>query len=298
MKNTEKRQRRKELSLRDEKTGLTLLSAGQFAGLCGVTKDTVLFYDRIGLLKPFTIRENGYRYYTTMELNRFHSITTLQDSGLTLNEIREFLNREDADTLIPLFERMEKALRAKQQKYERLATQVSNTLNSMREAASCTFFTPETEEKEPEYLAVMSTSDDRISDAVRTSLVSEYYRYCMNNEKRADFFRGGIISREHISEAIQSGNYLDYLCIRVDNRLYAESFDNSQLFEKPAGTYAVIRCPGGLESTLKGIRCLQEFIRDTERTIVGCGYEFEILGTFTAESEHTCIKRIEIQIEG
>lgn len=157
---------------------------------------------------------------------------------------------------------------------------------------------PETEEKEPEYLAVMSTSDDRISDAVRTSLVSEYYRYCMNNEKRADFFRGGIISREHISEAIQSGNYLDYLCIRVDNRLYAESFDSSQLFEKPAGTYAVIRCPGGLESTLKGIRCLQDFIRDTGRIIVGCGYEFEILGTFTAESEHTCIKRIEIQIEG
>lgn len=296
MKNTEKRQRKKELSLRDEKTGLALLSAGQFARLCGVSKDTVLYYDRIGLLKPFLIQENGYRYYTTMELNQFHSITTLQDSGLTLTEIREFLNKEDADTLIPLFERMEKTLRQKQHRYERLAAQVSHTLASMREAVSCSFFTPEIEEKPQEFLAVMSTSDDRISDAVRTNLVSEYYRYCMNNEKRADFFRGGIIRKEHIEEPIRLGNYLDYLCIRVDNRLYAESFDQSQLFEKPAGTYAVVRCPGGLEKTLEGIRCLQDFIRDTERTIVGCGYEFEILGTFTAESEHTCIKRIEIQI--
>ena len=39
------------------------LKTAAFAALCGVKKDTLLHYDRIGLLKPSRVGENGYRYY-------------------------------------------------------------------------------------------------------------------------------------------------------------------------------------------------------------------------------------------
>ena len=44
------------------------LKTGEFASLCGVTKDTLFHYDDIGLLKPARVGENGYRLYGLYQL--------------------------------------------------------------------------------------------------------------------------------------------------------------------------------------------------------------------------------------
>lgn len=36
----------------------------EFAALCGLSRDTLLHYDRIGILKPAFVAPSGYRYYT------------------------------------------------------------------------------------------------------------------------------------------------------------------------------------------------------------------------------------------
>lgn len=40
------------------------LTSGEFAELCGTTKETLFHYDEIGILKPAWLGENRYRYYT------------------------------------------------------------------------------------------------------------------------------------------------------------------------------------------------------------------------------------------
>ncbi len=279
-----------------------LLSTGEFAKLCGIKKDTLFYYDRFGILKPHYVSENGYRYYTTVELNRFHSITVLQNAGLSLDEIKEFLTSEDPYSLMGLFKEMHEILEEKARKYARLAAQVRNTLATMEQAKALPYFHPRIESLPSCKLAAIRTNDNRLSDTARTEIISQYYRYCMNNEKRADFFRGGMILQEHLSTPIAGGDYLDYLCIRLDPAQETALFDKSSaeekvLMEKPAGRYACINCPGGLDNTLLAIRTLQRFIQEQGLTVVGNCYEFEIMGTFTIESESTCIKQIEIQVE-
>ncbi len=290
--------------MKDTKSDLVLLSTGQFAALCGIKKDTLFHYDRIGILKPYCVTENGYRYYTTVELNRFHSITVLQDAGLSLEEIKTFLTREDPYSLMPLFSQMQQVLREKAHKYARLAAQVENTLAEMEHAKALPFFAPRIEKMAACKLAAIRTNDNRLSDAARTEIIGQYYRYCMNNESRADFFRGGIILKEHIAAPVTGGDYFDYLCIRLDPKLeYDHTHALSQDFyrekiqiEKPAATYACINCPGGLDKTLLAIRTLQKYIKEQGLSIAGNCYEFEITGTFAVESETSCIKQIEIQV--
>lgn len=290
--------------MKDTKSGLVLLSTGQFAALCGIKKDTLFHYDRIGLLKPYCVTENGYRYYTTIELNRFHSITVLQDAGLSLEEIKTFLAKEEPYSLMPLFSQMQQVLREKAHKYARLAAQVENTLAEMKQARALPFFTPRIEKIAACKLAAIRTNDNRLSDAARTEIIGQYYRYCMNNEMRADFFRGGIILKEHIEVPITDGNYLDYLCIRLDPQLeYDSAYVLSQdlykekiEIEKPASSYACINCPGGLDNTLLAIKTLQKYIKEQGLAIVGNCYEFEISGTFAVESETSCVKQLEIQV--
>jgi len=40
------------------------MTAAEFAAFCGVTKDTLLWYDKQGILKPAAKGANGYRYYS------------------------------------------------------------------------------------------------------------------------------------------------------------------------------------------------------------------------------------------
>ena len=40
------------------------LSAGQFAQVCGVNKQTLLYYEKLGLFAPCRRLENGCRYYS------------------------------------------------------------------------------------------------------------------------------------------------------------------------------------------------------------------------------------------
>ncbi|MGN0059180.1 MAG: MerR family transcriptional regulator [Coriobacteriales bacterium] len=72
-----------------------LYKVADFARLCGLPKDTILYYDRIGLLHPAKVGSNGYRYYSFDQLFTAHLIESLKLSHMTLDEIRDFMSAPD-----------------------------------------------------------------------------------------------------------------------------------------------------------------------------------------------------------
>ena len=80
-------------------------TTGEFAGLAGVSKDTLFHYDRIGLLKPETVEENGYRYYSLAQVDVCDVIRVLKELGMPLAEIREYLEERTVPSLLELFEK-------------------------------------------------------------------------------------------------------------------------------------------------------------------------------------------------
>lgn len=73
----------------------TVFTTGQFAKLCGVSKDTILLYDKVGVLKPTYVSNEGYRYYSLRQSFLFNHISILNQSGLTLQEIRDCMDNAD-----------------------------------------------------------------------------------------------------------------------------------------------------------------------------------------------------------
>lgn len=71
------------------------LSTGEFAKLCSTTKDTLLHYDKVGLLKPHRISGSGYRQYLALQFFEFDAIAMLQETGSSLAEAKAFLHLED-----------------------------------------------------------------------------------------------------------------------------------------------------------------------------------------------------------
>ena len=71
------------------------MKISEFAKKSGVTVKTLLYYDKIGLLKPAMKSENGYRIYYDEDFIRLQQISTLKFVGLSLQEIKQVLDHKE-----------------------------------------------------------------------------------------------------------------------------------------------------------------------------------------------------------
>lgn len=81
------------------------LTITAFAKRFGLSRSTLLYYDRIGLLKPASMNPSGYRLYGEAEKARMETINIYREAGLSLTEIREILDGKRGGALESALER-------------------------------------------------------------------------------------------------------------------------------------------------------------------------------------------------
>lgn len=77
-----------------------MFKIGEFSKLSKTTVKALRYYDEIGLLQPEKVDLARYRYYTTDQLVKLHSIQSLRQAGLSIDEIRNILAGKDAKEIL------------------------------------------------------------------------------------------------------------------------------------------------------------------------------------------------------
>ncbi len=80
---------------------MKLSTVKQLARDSGVSVRTLHHYDEIGLLKPATVGDNGYRYYGRDEFLRLQQILFHKELGFALAEITTILDAPVSTKLPP-----------------------------------------------------------------------------------------------------------------------------------------------------------------------------------------------------
>lgn len=70
-----------------------------FARRFNLSRSTLLYYDRIGLLKPSGKSRAGYRLYSEADAERMTRIDLFRKAGLSLGAIKEIMAPGDEDTV-------------------------------------------------------------------------------------------------------------------------------------------------------------------------------------------------------
>lgn len=79
---------------------LQRLTIGQMAQLNHISEQTLRLYDREGLLKAQEVDlKSGYRYYHILQSARIDLIQNMKMYGLTLKQIRDMLDSNDANVI-------------------------------------------------------------------------------------------------------------------------------------------------------------------------------------------------------
>ena len=94
-------------SLRDK--SIHLYSVSEICALTGVTRKTLFYYDRTGLLKPVCrTGSQNFKQYDAKTLMRLRMILRYREAGLHLSEIAALLDDPDCDRISVLNQAMER----------------------------------------------------------------------------------------------------------------------------------------------------------------------------------------------
>ncbi len=106
-------------------------TVNQLAKLSGVTIRTLRYYDKIGLLKPAFVAENGYRYYQENELLLLQQILFFRALGFELKQIQTILKQSDFDKLAAL-QSHKKVLEEESKRLQTLMVTIGKTINHLQ----------------------------------------------------------------------------------------------------------------------------------------------------------------------
>lgn len=102
------------------KDNVKTFTTGEFAKRFGIKKDTLFYYDRIGLFHPAIVNENGYRYYTYEQLDIFWMIQSLRELNFPINALQHYINAPSPEKLVQLSKEQRNHVEEEIQKLEQI----------------------------------------------------------------------------------------------------------------------------------------------------------------------------------
>ena len=112
---------------------LQRLTIGQMAQLNHISEQTLRLYDREGLLKAQEVDpESSYRYYHILQSARIDLIQNMKRYGLTLKQIKDMLENDDADVIRQKLEMQSKDIEERLQQLTRVKSSLNRVLDNYK----------------------------------------------------------------------------------------------------------------------------------------------------------------------
>jgi DNA-binding transcriptional MerR regulator len=82
-----------------------VVTVSALARSSGLSRSALLYYDRLGLLKPVRRSRSGYRLYSPAELERLEQICLFRQMGIPLKDMKRLLDKTGGNSSMEILQR-------------------------------------------------------------------------------------------------------------------------------------------------------------------------------------------------
>ncbi|MEF9953811.1 MAG: MerR family transcriptional regulator [Clostridium sp.] len=270
--------------------GKRCFNTGEFAGLCRTTKETLFYYDKIGLLKPEKVKENGYRVYSSSQFFEYDLICVLKQAGSSLKEIGWYLKHYNAENFLKILKEKEEQIRKQQQELFQMEKMLKHTVSMTEYALQASYDIPKVEMQEEESLLVvrLAPGEGDSPDGIAVRL-GEHFDRCEEYSVVDKFPLGSIIMKE---EVLKGREEESYFFSKVPKTMECE-----HIIRKPAGRYAVIVHRGDYDSFTETYKKLLCYIKNEELVVNGHAYVQDLISYLASSAEENFVLKISVGVE-
>ena len=258
------------------------MSIKEFSRITGIKRENLRYYDKIGLLSPEYRGENNYRYYTRSQLNTAYLILSLRELGISIEEIKNYVDRRTPQGMFSLFKSQEKHILQEIKKLNRTLEIMQLYVNAANDALKYdeNSIIIKYKNKEPIFSGPVSSNN------ADDDYIVSFYNFAAKNGFDVGYPLGAIVSKENLES---------------DEPLFASQYyfkvENHHNSYKPEGKYATLygKCAYGESDEL--YEKLIKFIKNNKLRICGQAYEEYPLNELSIKDEQQYCVKLEIMVE-
>lgn len=270
-----------------EKQSDLYFTTGEFARILGVKKHTLFHYDEIGLFSPAVKEENGYRYYFVWQMDMFEVIRALQKLGMSLGEIREYMENRSPERFLAMMEEKTSRIDEEIQRLKSIKRFIRHEQESVRKALEARLDMVQLVKREEEYLLMSSISSG--SERKAAVQVAEHVR--LQEKYRAAVGAVGALYR---LEDLEKGIFDRY--VKVYTKMERKS-GGAHVVSRPGGMYVELYCKGSMGSMEQPYGKIRAFAGENGLTLGKEWYEDLMLDELTVKEYCDHIVKIMVPVE-
>ncbi|GAA0077269.1 MerR family transcriptional regulator [Clostridium sp. CTA-5] len=255
-------------------------SIGEISKLSNLSVQTLRHYDKLGLLKPSLVKENGYRYYSLEQFYKLDFIIFYRKLGLSLLEIKKImLNKITIEGTMELLQNQEYEIDKQIRELQKQKNLIQKKNQHIKSMLMKPLGIPFLNEKPKKKIARVNMANKDLEDAEMS------FRKVINTlPKLNDIFNLELLYEINYEEFNKKREvkYNIYFNI-IDNNI--EEDENIKICELQEGLYASIFCIDYYENYEKYIKQLLRFIKEENLKIDGPLYESYIASEFCDDKE-------------
>lgn len=269
-----------------------LLSSGEFAQMCNVSRELLIHYDKIGLLKPKEVRENGYRYYSLKQLYMFDVIRFFLDTGMSMKEIKEYLDNRSTELFL---ENAQESIRKMERQRDIIDARIS-MMEKMRYITQRALLFPKDKPRLSYWDEIWFITTEVERERTQQSFakaMSEHSDFCRSAAGVSKFPLGRVIDIPDPSKPEEY--YYTKLITWVsppENRMHL----GNRLECKPRGNYAVILHQGGTSTVERSYEKLFRYVKKEGFDMLGPIYELDMSSYLMSDSSEDYLIHISVLV--
>lgn len=264
-------------------------TTGEFAKICKVNKQTLIYYDQIGLFSPMMKDEKGYRFYSIAQYDLFSVIELLQTMGMSLKSIQEYMAMKTPENFLILMEQQRGIVARKRKELELLEESIKAKIFTTKEALK-TDFSKVTVEHLPTAILYLSENIENATEEQFVQAVSDFIDELDRFQLDTGYPIGGVMTREQLL----ARNYTNYKYLYMEQ---PQPRSDHPYFKAIEGEVVVGYHIGSPKTIGETYEKLFTVIQENDYKIGDYIYEEYLYDAVMIEHEEDYVLKIMIEIE-
>ena len=252
------------------------VSPTEFASISGVSRQTLIFYEKKGIFLPAYKNEKGYRFYLMSQLDIIATIQSLQKIGLSLEEIKDYIEHRNAQSTYELFSNKINTLKE-------IITTYHKMINMME--TKCQLIT-----KANQILTDMVYIEYR--EINQYKILGEHIKYRKKQNHSLGHAISGMVEWKKMLKSKRKKTFYQYYYTILDNQLEDENYDII-----PSGNYLVIYHKGTYETSYQSYHLFLDYAKKNHLVLDDIAYDESLIDELTEANPQNYITQISVKFK-
>jgi len=264
-----------------------MFSIGELAAYQNISKQTLIFYDKIGLFKPAHVDPNNkYRYYTAQQIDYLDTILIMKEMGFSLAEIQEHMKNYTIDTSLVALRKQLTVIDQQIKHLQLIRNRLAHRCEQMENVKEYLDKSRDVRIKEVDKQYLLAADVDEPRSFREISIATKKcFSQAMSDELPIFFQTGVIVPYENILAGRFTEASRAFLPIEKTKKA-------KNIVALPAGRVVSIYHYGTYESVERSYRRILEYCDANNLAIISDSYEFCINDYISSGDENEYITEI------